>query len=387
MSSRAAIERFQSLAIEILADDDPRFQLPEKERFFANIHGHIPKYSSTLKQHVAETLAFLGSLGSRLIVSNSIDIEASVNRQTVLARLGKRMGCGCKSPRVNDLYHRHRRTNHSARGSKRRSLVRRARAARTVPYTNRAQFMQSLNVLADSEIADADRRCVSELLSKQINRHRHFQDSHWSIPVDTLDGLELVLDKLKPSSSVLRNAWLFAQWPDRFFDGKGTVEESEKALEVARTNAIREILSEEGFSGIEQLSELAESAYTVGWSLANATDGQFFALMIPAKIGGLPKERDLAGGFIWKQYWPDDWEWIDTALQQCSDDRAAANLLLALRFHPNVWERAGTRGDDVSETYWKECRLPALGKMGRSMNSNSKIGVHRHANSQSHRAG
>ena len=54
-----ALKKFESLAVEILADDDLRYLLPEDERFCANITGHVPKYSETVKKHVAETLAFL----------------------------------------------------------------------------------------------------------------------------------------------------------------------------------------------------------------------------------------------------------------------------------------------------------------------------------------
>ena len=134
------------------------------------------------------------------------------------------------------------------------------------------------------------------------------------------------------------------------------VEESDKALDVARTKAIHEILAEEGFNGIELLSEVAESPHTVGWSLANATNDQYFDSIIPLKIGGQPNSRNFAGGFIWKRYWQDNWEWIDNALHQCIDERTAVNLLLALRFHPNVWARAVERGDCVRDTYWKECQ-------------------------------
>ena len=517
----AAIERFENLAIEILADDDPRFQLPEEERFYANIHGHTPKYSGTLKQHVSETLAFLGAYGNgnRLVVSSSINMEASVNRivASVLgptvtwhrwASLGSRLPLLAEAsplsflravredlqksePELAKLLHEEKdamfgRCNHSGllwaleglawpqeyvcevveflltlmehdTGEKKWSnrpkatlgeilsywmpqtmvdvhgriklldLMHRTRpetawgallsllpsqaggtsmpthkpywrdwandwiagvsrqesmafitatAERVIqhagqnserwcdvleqlgqfPYTTRDRFVQSFREFADAEIADDDRRRLSKILSEQINRHRHFHEAGWSIPEDVLVELEAVLDKLQPRSVVLRHAWLFAQHPDRFFDRKGSFQENENALEVARVDAIHEILLEDGFSGIEQLFEVTDSPYLVGWSLANATDDQFFDLMIPAKICGQPKERDFAAGFIWKRYCPENWEWIDNALLRCVDDRAAVNILLALRFHPQVWQRAAKRGDDVNNIYWKECR-------------------------------
>jgi len=517
--SLAAIERFESLAIEILADDDPRFHLPEKERLYANIHGHIPKYSATLKQHVAETLAFLGAFGGRLIVSSSISIEASVNkivssvlspdvswhrwaslgsRLTLLAEAGPNVFLRAvkddlqkSDPELGKLLHEEEdamfgRCNHSgllwaleglawpqehvgeviefllklverdteskkwgnrpsgsiaeilsywmpqttvgvdgrvklldlmlriAPETARQILLKllpsqsggvsmpthkphwrdwandwvagatrqdsmtfiTATAERIIrlaggdvdrwcellnhlgqlPYTTREQFLHELGAFAASEHTDAERRRVSEILSAQINQHRHFRDAEWSVPKEMLDELETALEELKPKSAVMRNAWLFAQWPDRFYERGGSAEERDKALETARVDAMKEILEEDGFSGVEQLANVSESPYTVGWALANATSDQFFDSMIPAVIGGQPKERDFAAGFIWKQYWPDNWEWVDNALDQCTDERTTVNLLLALRFHPNIWDRAAERGDDIANIYWAECR-------------------------------
>lgn len=76
----AALKRFETLALDILADDDPRYLLAEDERFYANIRGHVPKYSETIKKHVAETLAFLGAFGSRLEAASTINVEAAVDR-------------------------------------------------------------------------------------------------------------------------------------------------------------------------------------------------------------------------------------------------------------------------------------------------------------------
>jgi len=75
-----ALERFEALSLEILADDDPRYLLPEDDRFPANIKGHVPKYSETIKRHVAETLAFLGAFGERLQVASSTDIISAIDR-------------------------------------------------------------------------------------------------------------------------------------------------------------------------------------------------------------------------------------------------------------------------------------------------------------------
>ncbi|HET6881162.1 MAG TPA: hypothetical protein VFI31_13460, partial [Pirellulales bacterium] len=76
----AALKRFETLALDILADDDPRYLLADEERLYANIRGHVPIYSETIKKHVAETLAFLGAFGPRLEAASTINVEAAVDR-------------------------------------------------------------------------------------------------------------------------------------------------------------------------------------------------------------------------------------------------------------------------------------------------------------------
>lgn len=516
----SALKAFESLAVEVLADDDPRYLLPEEERFYANIKGHVPKYSETAKKHVAETLAFLGAFGSRLEAASSINIGASVDRiiASVLsptctwhrwASLGSRLPVLAEaSPssflravredldranpelvkllneeeegpvfgrcnhagllwalealawsrehlvevvefllalsdrdalesrwsnrpknslseilsywiphttatvdeRVQVLDLMIRQNNEAAwpilvdllpestggfsnpthkpywrawadewvRGATRGESIKfiTATAERVIqqagvdpgrwksiyaqigrfPYTVREQFLEAANVFSHGEIPDIERRAITEELSKQINQHRHFKDADWSLPTEMLDALEPILERLKPKSSVLRNAWLFEQWPDRFFERGGDHDDNQAALDAARLNAIREILDSEGFGGIESLVEHAASPYDVGIALAKTTEDEFLRRLIPARLESNQRDLEFVRGFIWNRYWPANWEWIDDSLLLCGSDNARANLLEALRFSRDVWDRVESAGGTVGDLYWERCR-------------------------------
>lgn len=515
-----ALKAFESLAVEILADDDPRYDLPEGERFYANIRGHVPEYSATIKKHVAESLAFLGAFGSKLEAASSINIEATIDRivASVLsptctwhrwASLGSSLPLLAEASPTSflravreDLDRSHPelvkllneeeespflgRCNHAgllwaleglawpkqqlgeaaeflltlsasdapeSRWSNRPKnslteilsywmpyttatvderiqvldlLIRRDREAawpilvsllpestggvsspthkpywrdwaddwtrgatradsmkfitataerviqqaglepakwRTLfgrigrfPYTVREQFLEAANLFAQSEIPETDRRALSEELSQQINRHRYFKDANWSLPDEMLDDLDVILERLKPQSCVLRNAWLFEQWPDRFFERGGDHDDNQSALDEARKGAIREILDSDGFSGIESLIEHAESPNEVGRALAMVTGDEFREDVIPSRLEGEQRDLGFAGGFIWNRYWPNNWDWVDEVLSFCQSDNARANLLDSLRFSPDVWNRATNAGGDVADLYWDRCR-------------------------------
>ncbi|MHB1678130.1 MAG: hypothetical protein ACYCSS_11450 [Sulfuriferula sp.] len=60
------LDTFKPLAITILTERDPQFELPVDERYTANIYGKVLQYSSGLRRGMAESLVLLGSQASAL---------------------------------------------------------------------------------------------------------------------------------------------------------------------------------------------------------------------------------------------------------------------------------------------------------------------------------
>jgi len=55
------LNRFQKLAISVLSEEDPKFDLPIEERFYSSIDGNKQFYSDSIREGVAESLALMGS--------------------------------------------------------------------------------------------------------------------------------------------------------------------------------------------------------------------------------------------------------------------------------------------------------------------------------------
>lgn len=55
------LNRFEAIAVSVLGERDPKFDLPKEDRFTASIHGKNLEHSSLLRKGFAETLALLGS--------------------------------------------------------------------------------------------------------------------------------------------------------------------------------------------------------------------------------------------------------------------------------------------------------------------------------------
>ena len=55
------LDAFQTVAVRVLKDRDPAFELPVKERYAAGIYGKVPVFSDELRKGIAEGVALLGS--------------------------------------------------------------------------------------------------------------------------------------------------------------------------------------------------------------------------------------------------------------------------------------------------------------------------------------
>ena len=60
------LDRFQQMALRILGEKDPQFELPKDERYTASIHGKSLSHSRSIREGVAESLALLGAKGNAL---------------------------------------------------------------------------------------------------------------------------------------------------------------------------------------------------------------------------------------------------------------------------------------------------------------------------------
>jgi len=55
------LDRFKSIAVSVLREPDPQFEMEPDERYMASFYGKVPKHSHLLRNGIAESLALLGS--------------------------------------------------------------------------------------------------------------------------------------------------------------------------------------------------------------------------------------------------------------------------------------------------------------------------------------
>lgn len=78
--SEEHLKAFEPLAVSILCDRDPAFELPEQERWLARIKGFSPKYSGVIKKQLADTLALLGAFGENVSPAGRLPVIGFADR-------------------------------------------------------------------------------------------------------------------------------------------------------------------------------------------------------------------------------------------------------------------------------------------------------------------
>lgn len=81
--TRQDLDSFEVEAVEVLGENDPRWELQSDERWAAVIHGRHRRYSSQLRSGLAETLAVIAVLGEEL---NTQDPVGPSNRAVRVVR-------------------------------------------------------------------------------------------------------------------------------------------------------------------------------------------------------------------------------------------------------------------------------------------------------------
>ncbi|MHB8075647.1 hypothetical protein [Desulfosporosinus fructosivorans] len=72
------LNTFKEVAVSILTERDPSFELPPQERYTAGIHGKVLTHSPALRKGMAESLALLGNRGGALINCSQGKAESMV---------------------------------------------------------------------------------------------------------------------------------------------------------------------------------------------------------------------------------------------------------------------------------------------------------------------
>ncbi|MFA6815787.1 MAG: hypothetical protein WCS73_05780 [Lentisphaeria bacterium] len=72
------LDRFQKMAVRVLSERDPKFDISKEERYAANIYGKVLTHSHLIRKGIGETLALMGSRPKALTSCSNEKAESTV---------------------------------------------------------------------------------------------------------------------------------------------------------------------------------------------------------------------------------------------------------------------------------------------------------------------
>lgn len=85
------VARFEEVAIDVLSERNPAFDLPQDKRWAANLYGKNIKYSARLREGIAETLALMAALSNEVTLVDALP-SADVAQRVVRILMEKAKG-------------------------------------------------------------------------------------------------------------------------------------------------------------------------------------------------------------------------------------------------------------------------------------------------------
>lgn len=231
-----------------------------------------------------------------------------------------------------------------------------------LPPESMALIFDRLMALDPRAQSDPECRVLVDDLRGVVARHRTYKDADWAMPEEQLQPLIQIIDRFAPADPILGNIWLFKHWVELPDGEKDDYHAKEKAVEGARSAAIRVVLAHGGLTAVCALASKVEMPRFVGAILADpnvfGVEHQDQILLFANSVSA--SDQAIAMGYACARYRGEKLDWLAGAMSRMRsrlDDNQIAALALESDHAPSVWELVDTFGAGVSTVYWRRIHL------------------------------
>lgn len=202
-------------------------------------------------------------------------------------------------------------------------------------------------------LPEQERLPIWNKLWKLIAHHRRFPDAEWSLGSESLADLEEIADKLAPSTPSVLHRRLFSESDSYLYEGDGDWRVEQEKLFQLRKLAIENILTEGGIDRVLEFSLKVKNPHLVGEVLADFKSTDFDRKLLPDLLEMMEqKSWSLAVSYAWSRRYKEGWKWFDDIDKSEWTPKQISDLLCALPFSKEAWDRAAQLLGDNEHEYW-----------------------------------
>jgi hypothetical protein len=233
-----------------------------------------------------------------------------------------------------------------------------------IPPASRAATLVRLDELSGGDVLTPElRNAIWKAFREKVARHREFADAQWALPKAEAAAIERTAMRFEPSEALDRLGWLFEGYrPDIPEIRRGDHAEYGAALAGLRAEAATELTESVGWDEIVAFAQTLEAPWFLGEAIAQAKGDEYEDRALPLLESDSGAEATFAGGYVWKRFRDDGWEWIDGHISAGKISASQmAWLLLYGGDYPKAWELAESLNQDVTNAFWRNFRTYGLG--------------------------
>jgi hypothetical protein len=235
-----------------------------------------------------------------------------------------------------------------------------------LPPSTRGRMLWQLERVVDQPEFDAkSQEQIWEALRALVAQHREFSDADWALPVEEVELLDTLTQRLTPSDAAIRHAWLFNDHMPELDDlpQHDNWDAYDRGLAERRRDAVSEVEAATGFNGIKAFARDVSLPWAVGIGLADGAIHKYEADLLSLLQSDNVAEVQLASAYVARRFSQEGWAWTERLIATGSELTALQRgRLLQTGDFPKAWEVADDQGEDVARAFWSLFRTSGLGR-------------------------
>jgi excisionase family DNA binding protein len=228
-----------------------------------------------------------------------------------------------------------------------------------LPPAERARLLQALDSIADPDsLSPRQRLLLWERLHKEIAEHRRFATADWSMDEESLSAMQVIADRLEPTTNVERFGYLFDWHPDLpDIDLDNYVAYEARLLEL-RTQAVKNTLDMASTQGLRNLAERSPVPSHLGWIVGAVALEDLTPELLTWLDSETPKLRDVAASWASRKLQDKGVAWLLDVLARPETTPPARRNAIAhsVPSTSEFWDALAQVDAELRSTYWKGMR-------------------------------
>ncbi len=205
-------------------------------------------------------------------------------------------------------------------------------------------------------------------IRKILNHHRSHPDTDWALPESELKRLEVLYNKLQPSSTLEKYIWLFndhwPEFPEGFVykdnESEKRHEQQQKRVDDARKDAVTNFISELGLDKTLELRNEISQLWAFGYAMADVITKQKDIFTISKCLYDEESKISFIHSFIYRKSIKEGFDWIKALFNDLQEKgygfQALSNVLIPINQNQELWDFISALNEEIQNLYWQNVR-------------------------------